>query len=134
MRLRFVRNKTAFLIPYLALVVLLPCSRGDRLQKYHFFQLTASDNHCPSHSYPAIDNVTDGSHLHVPLHFYPAGGHPKSTNYFSPLLTHSIPEPELHVLMPSWQTSVVAFTGAGPPSFCYTRTVSGLSPPVNTVA
>ena len=133
MRLRFVRNKTAFLIPYLALVVLLPCSRGDRVQKYHFFQLTASDRHYPSHSYPAIDNVTDGNHLHVPLHFYPARGVPKTTYYFSQLLSHVIPEPKLHILMPYRHMSEGAFTGKSPPNF-YTRTVSGLSPPVNTVA
>jgi hypothetical protein len=55
---RLVMIRTAFLIPYLVLVVSLPCSRGDKLQKYHFFQLTASDRCSPSPSYPAVDNAS----------------------------------------------------------------------------
>jgi len=128
MRLQSLTIKTALLIPYLVLAVLLPSSRGDRAQKYHFFQLTETFESASPHAFPVVCGLSRHSHNHVSLLFCPAKG---NHNGF---LCHPIISAEaafglkVPVLFPVQNEYRTTFTGPSPP-LVYAKTVSGLSPP-----
>ncbi|RPI38200.1 MAG: hypothetical protein EHM54_01065 [Nitrospiraceae bacterium] len=124
-------NKTAFLVAYLVLVVMFPCSRGERLQKYHFFQLTETYHIVPLHDIPVVGKASDHDHKHLSLSFYPAKRNPEiALNGVSmPAKAGAVLNAALPPLLISGFMS--AFTGLSPP-LVRAKTVSGLSPPVRS--
>ncbi|MBI5076377.1 MAG: hypothetical protein HZB62_14595 [Nitrospirae bacterium] len=117
--------KTAFLIPYLIIAVMFPCSRGERLQKYHFFQLTERYHAVPLYNFPIVGNTSVQNHQHLSLFFYPAKGTPTRSEYFPAAPSTIVPDTELPVMAAG---RLKVFSGVSPPLF-YSKTVSGLSPP-----
>ena len=117
--------KTAFLISYLILVVTFPSSRGERLQKYHFFQLIEKYQAVPLHDFPVVGNMSLHNHRHFPLFFYPAKRILIPGNSFPAAISPVAPITGLSVMIADRLT---ASSGPSPPIF-YSKTVSGLSPP-----
>jgi hypothetical protein len=126
---RSILNKTAFLVLYLVLVVMFPCTRGERLQKYHFFQLTETYHAVPPNDLPVVGEASHHDHTHLSLFFYPAKGTPEievdgvSIPAKSGAVLNAAPPP---LLVSGFMS---AFTGLSPP-LVHSKTVSGLSPPV----
>jgi len=128
---RPILNKTVFLVTYLVLVVMFPCTRGERLQKYHFFQLTETYHTVPLNDIPVVGKASDHDHKHLSLSFYPAKGTPEievdgvSIPAKAGAVLNAAPPPLLISGIMS------AFTGLSPP-LVRAKTVSGLSPPVRS--
>jgi hypothetical protein len=123
-------NKTAFLVAYLVLVVMFPCTRGERLQKYHFFQLTETYHTVPTNDLPVVSEASHHDHTHLSLFYYPAKGTPEIE-----VDGVSIPAKAGAVLNAAFPPLLIrgftsAFTGLSPP-LVHSKTVSGLSPPVS---
>lgn len=129
MRIHSLPMKAALLIPYLVLVVMLPVTRGERLQKYHFFQLIEAYHPVELSDIPVVGETTKLNHKHLSLFFYPAKGAPKTGNYFPAAHSAIVPETGLPVTAACRHVYMAACSGHSPPLF-YSKTVSGLSPPM----
>jgi len=129
MGIRSLPIKSVLLIPYLILVVMLPITRGERLQEYHFIQLTEKYHAVPFHDFPVVSNVSHHNHNHLSLFFYPERGNTKISVYSLGVLSNIVPEAGLSLIEPDRHVYMAACSGPSPPLF-YSKTVSGLSPPM----
>lgn len=123
--------KLVLLIPYLVLVVMLPITRGERLQKYHFFHLTEKFHTVPLHDFPVIGNMSQHNHKHLSLFYYPAKGTPKISDFFHAALSAIVPETGRSVIAAGRHVQITVCSAHSPPLF-YAKTVSGLSPPMHS--
>lgn len=126
--MRFSPCKGALLAVYLVMVVLLPCYRGDRSQKVHFFSVTGLLHKQPVRANPGIVASTGQGHHHVHLEFLPKrdswGDSAEDLN----TVLHDLTKPTEP--LPRLDIAGKSDPGPGPPLFLVKR-ASGLSPPLH---